>query len=84
MLPELTEEKMVALFSGNARRIFNLVKPVISEGQSASLTLFDPSLSWRLQEEDMRSKSKNTPFTNIELTGKVIGIINGEKVFLNN
>jgi dihydroorotase len=75
---------MAELFSDNARRIFGLSNPSIKVNQTASVTLYNPSKQWILQEKDIRSKSKNTPFINKAFTGKVVGIINGKKVFLNN
>ncbi len=84
ILPELNLDRLTALFGDNARKIFGLKHPSIAVGQSCCITLFDPSTPWTLLEKDIRSKSKNTPFINKGLTGKVIGIINGEKVFLNN
>jgi dihydroorotase len=61
-----------------------LPQPKIAVGDTASISLFNPARRWLLREEDIRSKSKNTAFLNKELTGKVVGIINGKKVFLNN
>jgi dihydroorotase len=59
-------------------------RPVITEGQPASLSLFDPAGKTKLENGSTRSKSKNTPFTGKELQGKVAGILNGEKLVLNN
>ena len=84
LLPELSEDRLIALFSGNARNIFRLPTARINIGEPASLTLYNPSKKWIPREKDIRSKSKNTAFLNKELTGKVLGIINGKKVFLNN
>jgi dihydroorotase len=84
LFPELSGEKLVALFCSNARKIFGLPQPKIAVGDTASISLFNPARRWLLREEDIRSKSKNTAFLNKELTGKVVGIINGKKVFLNN
>jgi dihydroorotase len=84
ILPQLSEEKIISLMSDNARRIFGLKQTSIAVGNISSITLFDPSGKFTLKEENIHSKSKNTPFINATLQGKVIGIINGEKVFLNN
>ena len=84
ILPELNEKKIIELLSVNARKIFGLDKPRLEAGQSCSLTLFNPVSSWTLLETEIKSKSKNTPFIGKELKGKVVGIINGEKVILNN
>ncbi|MBS1935376.1 MAG: dihydroorotase, partial [Bacteroidetes bacterium] len=83
-LPELKEDRLIELFSSNARKIFGLKKASITEKETACITLFNPSGKWILKEENIRSKSKNTPFINKEFVGKLMGIINGEKVFLNN
>jgi dihydroorotase len=65
------------------RAILNLEKLEIKEGIKANLTLFNPKLSSILKEEDIISKSKNTPLIGKELTGTVLGIINNNKMLLN-
>ncbi|MBS1755211.1 MAG: dihydroorotase [Ferruginibacter sp.] len=67
----------------NARNIFGLTVPEISEGQPASLTFFNPGYEYIFNEEMIQSKSKNTAFIGKKLTGKVIGIINKSKIQLN-
>ncbi len=84
MLPELTEEKITSLLGNNARKIFGMSQPVIEAGQTCCLSLFHPDFSWQYKESGIRSKSKNTPFIGRMFNGKAIGIINGEKLFLNN
>jgi dihydroorotase len=84
ILPELSEEKLISMLSTNPRKIFGLEQSVIETGKSCSVTLFDPNMSWEFTEADIKSKSKNTPFIGRTFTGKPIGIINGEKLFLNN
>lgn len=74
----------VILSSINPRKIFSLPGAYIEEGYAADLTLFNPGVTYVFQEQQIQSKSKNSPFIGKELTGKVIGIINGEKVFLNS
>jgi dihydroorotase len=83
-VPELSEEKIISLLGINPRTLFGLPMPRMEAGQPAVITLFQPSEIWTMQESDIRSKSRNSPFIGKELKGKVLGIINGEKVFLNN
>ena len=83
ILPELSKDRLAALFGGNARTIFGLKKSLINVGEKSSITLYNPSTQWTLNEKDILSKSKNTAFINKTFTGKVVGIINGKKVFLN-
>jgi dihydroorotase len=82
-LPELPQEKWVELLSSKPRGLFALESVSIKEGNAASLTLFDPTKKWTVTEKDIQSKSKNSPFIGKELTGKVAGIINGEKIVLS-
>lgn len=79
----LTAEKTVELFSINPRRIFNLPAATIQEHTAASLTLFIPDKKWIFTEADIKSKSKNSPFTGKELKGKVAGVINKNQAIIN-
>lgn len=82
-LPDISPEKWVELLAINPRKIFSLEPVSIKEGSKAVITLFDPAKKWVLAQQDIQSKSKNTPFTGKELTGKVAGIINGDKIVLH-
>ncbi len=82
-LPDLPEERWVELLSINPRKITGLKSIAINENEMASLTLFNPNQEWVYVEKNIRSKSKNSPFIGKKLKGKVIGIINKDKVFLN-
>ena len=79
----ISAEKFVQLASANPRRIFGLPPATLKKHEKADLTLFLPNVTFTLEERHIRSKSKNTPFIGKQLTGVVIGIINGDKVFLN-
>lgn len=79
----VSPKRWVELCSMNPRKLFGLPAAVIQEGQPADITLFQPGESYIFEESQIRSKSKNSPFIGKELKGKVIGIINGEEVFLN-
>ena len=83
ILPELSPERTEALFSSQPRKIFGMEQPMIAEGQDSVLSFFDPAGKTILQAGTTRSKSKNSPFIGKELTGKVIGILNREKLVLN-
>lgn len=83
LLPGLSAERTVDLFSLRPRRLFGLDQPAIAERQAAVLTLFDPNGRTRLEEGTTKSRSKNSPFLGQELTGSVIGIINNGQAVLN-
>ena len=65
------------------RKIFGLPVPEIKEGVTATLTLFNPAAEYIFAEKNIQSKSKNSPFIGRHLKGKVIGIINGDTIYLN-
>jgi len=82
-LGKINQERLVELLSTNPRKVFKKEIGGIRENEKAILTLFEPKQKWSVKESDLRSRSKNSPFIGKELTGKVAGIINKEKLFLN-
>jgi dihydroorotase len=84
LLPDLSAERMYALFGGNARRIFNLDPCVIEKGNPGNLTLFDMELDWTYDLAKTVSKSKNSAFQGIPLKGKAIGIFTKGHLHLSN
>lgn len=75
VLPQLSVEHLVQLFSFNARSIFGLPVNKIEEGSQAEFTLFSKEENTVLTTDNSRSKSSNTPFFNMSLKGKIKGII---------
>ncbi len=67
----------------NIRKIFNVELPQIKTGAKANLTLYDPDAEYIFEEENIYSKSRNSPYIAKKLKGKSFGIINGDKLFLN-
>ncbi|MCC7525897.1 MAG: dihydroorotase [Chitinophagaceae bacterium] len=80
----ISSEKWVELCSINPRKIFGLPQAEIHEGMPADMTLFLPDATYTFDEKQVRSKSKNSAFIGKELKGSIVGIVNGEKVFLNS
>ena len=79
----LDPQTFVQMQAVNARRLFGLPVPEIAEGADACLTIFAPAATFTPDEKNIRSKSKNSPFTGMPLKGKVIGIVNKAQVHLN-
>jgi dihydroorotase len=80
-LPELPLEKIIDLFCIKPRKLFDLPVPVIGKDQTACMSLFLPDENWNVGMQ--KSKSKNSAFTGKTLKGRAMGIINKEKLFLN-
>jgi dihydroorotase len=78
-MPSVSNERWIELLSINARKLFGIQQATIKKGNKTSLTLFDPSKKWRLEEKNILSKSKNSPFVGKELTGKSLGIVSDFK-----
>jgi dihydroorotase len=51
----------------------------LSLGANADITIFDPEAAWIVTANHLKSQGKNTPFLNLEVTGKVIyTLLNGQ------
>ena len=77
-------ELLVKIFTEQNRKIFGLELPSIEVNKPACLTIFEPAANYIFEEKAMLSKSKNSAFVGKEMQGKVIGIINKNKLVLNN
>ncbi len=77
-------EDIVKMLTENARSIFGITIPFIKEAEKACLTIFEPDVEYIFEEGMNKSLSKNSAFTGREMKGKVIGIINKNKMVLNN
>ncbi|MFO0357502.1 MAG: dihydroorotase [Sphingobacteriaceae bacterium] len=75
--------KAIDALSLNPRNILGIEVPKFNEGEEANLTLFSLKQTSQLTEKNNQSRSKNSPFLNKTLQGKVIGVINGSKSFIN-
>ena len=80
----LTTEEIIKKISINPRKILNIPVPVIDENEPANLTLFNPGTEWILRENQIKSRSKNTPFIGTKFTGKALGIINKGQIVMND
>ncbi len=71
----LTVSDFVEKFAVAPRRALGLPVPEIREGARAELTVFSPDGEFVFSENDIRSRSKNTPFIGQQLRGQVLGIV---------
>jgi dihydroorotase len=83
LMEELSNERIIALFSLNARNIFNLPTTYIEEGATAELTIYQRQDNNSLSKNDFKSKSLNSAFIDRTLKGKIIGTINKGNYYSN-
>ena len=76
-------ETLINQLTTNPRNIFGLFTPKIEKGEKACLTLFDPTITYTFEQKDIKSKSTNNPYIGQTFTGKVLGIINNNKIVFN-
>ncbi len=73
----ISTAELVRMFSDGPRKVIGLSVPMIKEGEPADLTVFHPDETWKVDPDELYSKSKNTPFKGWELTGRPWGIFKG-------
>ena len=87
MLLQATNEEnwveLVEKFTIAPRKILSLPIPVITEGEMANLTVFDPTVTWKLDDKTNRSRARNSPYFNREIKGKVLAVINNGAIEQN-
>ncbi len=76
-------EAIVESLTTKPRSILNLEQPAMAEGAKANLTIFKITEQSTLKEKEILSKSKNSPFIDKPLLGKVIGVVNNNKGYWN-
>jgi len=78
----VTLPQLFRCLSLNPSKILKQNTGHISPGSPADLVLFDINQKWEVKRHDLLSKSKNSPFHNLTLTGRVLRtFVNGRQVF---
>jgi len=73
---------VIRLMTLNPAQILRLSVGRLAPGAPADLVLFDPDLGWRICPDDFRSKSKNAPFDEWPVRGRVQRtIVDGRTIF---
>ncbi|MDE7138071.1 MAG: dihydroorotase, partial [Ruminococcus sp.] len=67
---EITLQKVIKLMCVNPRKILGLEVPEISDGKTADLIIADINRKWTVEPDKLHSKSHNTVFKGMTLTGK--------------
>ena len=76
-------ESMVEKMSDNPRRILNLPRVRIKEGEKANLTIMKREEEWVVDSDKFKTKSRNTPFNGFMLKCKPYAVINNDKIHLS-
>ncbi len=79
----IAAEDFVKMQTENIRNIFKIQIPSLEKGARACITLFLPHEEYIFEEKNIFSKCRNNAFIGKKLKGRVIGIINGDKLFLS-
>ena len=81
---KLDLQQLVEKMCYNPRAILNLPELAIEEGVEANLTFFNTDEKWVFDAKNVRSKSRNSPYLDNELTGRAVGIYNRGQLVLNS
>jgi dihydroorotase len=73
---KLTLEDLIEKITHQPRTILGINAVHINENEIADLTIFHPSTEWTYSKSAIQSKSKNSPFIDKALKGKVLGVVN--------
>ncbi|MEC7536421.1 MAG: dihydroorotase, partial [Pseudomonadota bacterium] len=72
----------LAKITSNPARMLGLKSGRLQRGAMADLVLFNADTPWRIEEEGFRSKSKNTPFDDRPVQGRVLEtLVDGRSVY---
>ncbi len=81
-LTSLSLSSIFRLLASNPANILRIPAGTLKIGAPADLVLFDPDKIWVIKEQNMRSKSKNTPFSEQQVRGLVVKTwVDGRIVF---
>jgi len=64
-------KELLKLLTVNPRRVMGFEEDLFKKGCAAELTILDPDQEWIYKEQNIYSKSRNTPFIGEMLKGKV-------------
>ena len=68
---DLPLKEIIKLLTINPRNIMNFNSNLFKKGALAEITIIDPDHEWIFSEENIYSKSKNSPFIGEKLKGKI-------------
>ncbi len=77
----ITVERIVQMMAENPAKVIGLTRNgTISEGMNADITIIDTRREWTVNEEELETKCKWSPFNGKTLKGKAVKTIVGGKL----
>jgi dihydroorotase len=78
----LTLAKGLARITSDPARVLGINAGTLAPGAGADLCLFDPACYWKVEPAALKSQGKNTPYTGVEIKGKVrYTLVDGQIVY---
>lgn len=74
---DLTLPQLFQRLSSTPARLFNLPGGKLAKGAPADLVIFDASYAWKIDRDELWSKTKNSPFDERPVQGRVVATIVG-------
>ncbi|MFM8314691.1 MAG: dihydroorotase [Deltaproteobacteria bacterium] len=75
-------KRIISAMTHKPAEIIGIPKGTLKVGADADITIFDPDMKYRINKNEFRSKSKNTPFDGWDVQGKVrYTIVAGKVVY---
>lgn len=76
----LTISSAVSMITINPARLLKINKGALKEGSDADVTIIDPDKEWVVNVNNLKSKSKNTPYAGWKMKGKAVMTIVGGRI----
>jgi dihydroorotase len=80
----LAPGEALAAVTTRAARVLGVAAGTLAAGAEADICLYDPGRGWVVQPGALASQGKNTPFTGLELTGRVVRTLAGGRIIHGN
>ena len=78
--PSIPLDTVISAISIASRKIADVPVNPIEKGNRADMSIYEPNCLWKLDRTDLISSTKNSPFIDKQLKGKVLAVINNGKL----
>tara|TARA_B100000427_G_scaffold156247_1_gene129810 strand:+ start:1782 stop:3071 length:1290 start_codon:yes stop_codon:yes gene_type:complete len=74
-------KSLIEKLTVNPRKVMNIDRDLFEVGKKAQITIIDPNQKWKFSNEDIYSKSSNSPFIGHDMVGKVKHVVSKNKFY---